>query len=82
MSYQIQPFDKSETTTSTITSIQVSVVDIILGVSVKIITQYFDKDRGVYLTQDTLTGDDYKNWGTDDDYIVNWICKKYNLTLA
>ena len=82
MSYQIQPFDKTETITNTINSIQVSVVDIVLGVSAKVITEYFSNGRGLYLMQDILTGDDYTNWGSDDDYIVNWVCKKYNITLV
>ena len=82
MSYQIQAFDKTETFTNTINSISVSVFDMILGVSAKILTQYFDNGRGVYMTQDILTGDDYTNWGSDDDYIINWICQKYNLTLV
>lgn len=82
MSYFIQPFVKTETTTETITSIQISVCDIVLGVSAKIITQYFNNGRGIYLTQDTLTGDDYTNWGNDDNYIINFVCQKYGLVLV
>ena len=82
MSYPIQSFDKTETYKHTINSISVSVFDMILGVSAKILTQYYDNGRGVYITEDILTGDDYNNWGSDDDYIINWICQKYNLSLV
>lgn len=82
MSYQIQPFEKTETFTNEISSIRIGVYDLVLGVSAKITTTY-NNDKGgcVYITDDLLIGDDYLNWGSDDNYIVNWICQKYNLTL-
>lgn len=77
---QIQPV--TETFTQTITYILCSVTDVILGQSASIITQYYN-DSGLLIksTRDTLSGDDYLNWGSNDKYIYDWICNKYNLTL-
>jgi hypothetical protein len=29
----------------------------------------------------TLSGEDYQNWGSNDDYIINYVCSKYNISL-
>jgi hypothetical protein len=31
---------------------------------------------GMYLKEYTIQGDEYTNWGSDDDYIKNYICDK------
>ncbi len=31
---------------------------------------------GMYQKEYTIEGDDYTNWGSDDDYIKNYICNK------
>ena len=41
----------------------------------------FNNSQQLYSTQMTLSGDDYKNWGTDDDYIINYVAKKLGLTV-
>ena len=41
----------------------------------------FNNSQQLYSTQIILSGDDYKNWGTDDDYIVNYVAKKLGLTV-
>ena len=28
-----------------------------------------------------LSGEDYQNWGTTDNYIINYVCSKYNISL-
>ena len=83
MSYQIQPIIKTETFTSKIEYINVYVKDIVLNISATIFTEYY-KSNGVCIevTSDILSGDEYTAWGNDDNYIINWICKKYSLTLA
>ena len=30
----------------------------------------------------TMTGDDYLNWGDDDDYAWNWVATQLNLTIT
>lgn len=76
----IQPI--IETTIQTINTIVCKIMDIKLGHSATIITEFYDtKGTIVKATTDILSGDDYLNWGSDDKYIYIWICKKYNLIL-
>ena len=81
MSHQIQPFIKTTTFTDTISYITITVSDLILGQQATINTAFQNETRVVYTMSDILTGDDYNNWGSDDEYIINWVCQKYNLTL-
>ena len=30
----------------------------------------------------TMTGDDYNNWGDDDDYAWNWVANQLGLTIT
>ena len=81
MAYQIQPIVKTKTLTEDITNIIVSVSDVILGQSAMVNTVFQNETRVVYTASDILSDEDYLNWGSDDKYIVNWVCRKYNLTL-
>lgn len=40
--------------------------------------EYIDKPIIKYID---LTPDEYKQWGNDDNYIINLICQKLNLKL-
>lgn len=83
MSYSIQPFERKEVIVDRVVSIVVEVYDLVLRRSCKVRTYYMKEDgNSVYMTDDLLTGDDYTNWGSDDDYIVNWVCQKYGLVLT
>lgn len=83
MSHSIQPFERKEVIVDRVVSIVVEVYDLVLGVSCKVRCYYMKEDgNSCYMTDDLLTGDDYTNWGTDDDYIVNWVCQKYGLVLT
>jgi hypothetical protein len=81
MAHQIQPFVKTTTFSDEIKYITVSVSSIILGIQATVETLFQNEQRTVYSTKDVLSGDDYKNWGSDDEYIINWVCKKYGLVL-
>jgi hypothetical protein len=72
---------KTTTFTDTISYITITVSDLILGQQATINTAFQNETRVVYTMSDILTGDDYNNWGSDDEYIINWVCQKYNLTL-
>ena len=82
MTYQIQPIIKTETFTSTIDYINVSVKEVTLNKAATIFTEFY-KSNGVCIEikTDYLLGDDYLAWGNDDNYVINWVCKRYNLTL-
>lgn len=79
--YEIQPFIKTATFTDTVYAIRINVIELVLGVSAKIRTEYFTENRTLYTTEDILEGDDYTAWGSDDTYIVNWVANKYGLVL-
>jgi hypothetical protein len=81
MAYQIQPIVKTKTLTEDITNIIVSVSDVILGQSAMVNTVFQNETRVVYTASDILSDEDYLNWGSDDKYIINWVCQKYGLTL-
>ena len=34
----------------------------------------------IKFTQIALSGDDYANWGINDDYVIDYICKQLDLT--
>ena len=80
MSYQIQPFQ--EVMMKEFVSFSVQVVELDLGRSAKLLTLFFATDGSQKPATDILDDDDYKAWGSDDAYIVNWVAKKYNLTLV
>lgn len=50
-------------------------ITITVGTSAQIRCIIFTS-ASVYDKSYTLEGSDYTNWGTDDDYIKNWICDK------
>ena len=80
MPYQIEPIE--QITRLEYKYIEVSVSEINLGVSATIITVFMDATGVAYKREvATLEGEDYYAWGTDDDYILEWVVKKYNLTL-
>lgn len=79
--YPVNP--KEEITVQTITSIECMVMSIILGKQATIVTTFKDIN-GINIKNciDTIEGQDYLNWGSDDMYIPNWVCQKYGLTLS
>ena len=50
-------------------------VQIVLNKSAVFTTMIF-RPGGLHRATFVLEGDDYKNWGIDDDYIKNYICDK------
>jgi hypothetical protein len=78
--YEIQPIE--QVSILEYKYIDVSIADVILGVSATVITTFYDGKNVAYKKEvAVMEGEDYKQWGTDDDYILQWVVKKYNLTL-
>jgi hypothetical protein len=70
------------TSVKTITSFSVRVQPLELFKSVSIIAILFDSDGSVVDTKFmTLEGDDYLGWNNDDQYIINYVANKLNLTV-
>lgn len=73
--------DYEQVNTLTFTSIEVFVIGIALGVNARLGVRMFGKDgKPLDSKQLTMDGEDYKNWGNDDDYVINFVCKKLGFT--
>jgi hypothetical protein len=80
ISTNIQPFE--QITTKIITSFRVSVDTVILFTSANILVDFCDS-RNILIERKRLiiSGDDYTNWGSSDEYIINYVANYYNFTI-
>jgi hypothetical protein len=63
-------------------SFNVYIIDVRIFESVMLSVDFFDENREcVERTRLHLSGEDYTNWGTDDNYLVNYVATKYGLTV-
>jgi hypothetical protein len=63
-----------------ITSIQVRVINLNLFQSVNVNVLLFSNNDYVDSKSYLLEGDDYTNWGNDDNYIIDYVLDKLGLT--
>jgi hypothetical protein len=79
VAYLIKPY--SETITYKISYFDVYINNIVLDSCATLTITFYDESN-IARRQEvaTLDGEDYMNW-TTDTYLVNWVCKKYNLVL-
>lgn len=69
--------DYTVTNTFTINSIQISVLNVILNTSADIrVNCYDDSGNNRQTLFFKLADDDYKLWGSEDDFIINWVKNK------
>ena len=72
---------KDFTQTQTCTSVSVRVVELQLGTSATLSVQLLDADNNIIKNDRIIvSGADYIAWGTDDDYIKNYVLARYGLT--
>ena len=72
--------DKQIVKTSNIKSIEVKIYKILLFTSVSVIVYMKDIcNRLVDVKNLTLEGQDYINWGNDDNYIINYVLEKLDM---
>ena len=77
----INPFN--EITTKTAVRFSLDIAKIELGVSATFrVTLYDSDDKCISNKYVTLVGQDYLNWGTDDEYVIKFIANTLGLTLA
>lgn len=77
---KILTITKEEKIINKIDYIRIEVKDIVLNTAATIITSYLSIDKGcVYMTSDLISGPDYQAWGNNDDYLFEYICRKYSL---
>lgn len=71
------------TTSRTIVSFTVSVIDLQLFNSVTLSVTTFDSQRLVVnSTNIVLSGSDYLAWNNDDQYIINYVAEKLGFTVS
>jgi hypothetical protein len=64
----------------TVAKISINVSNIVLYTSADIfVTFYDDKERFVKHKTLRLEGEDYALWGSNDNYIIEWILKQENI---
>ena len=78
-SYLIQPYE--EVIIHKVNRIQILVNSLELDIKANISVVFYD-DTGVIRRSEfaVLEGQEYLDW-TTDDYLVNWVCQKYNIIL-
>lgn len=73
----IEPF--TVTTTNVMTKMSIRRITINLNTSANIMVDLFDdNNRFIQMKILTLAGEDYSNWGTDDNYIIEWVKQNLN----
>ena len=79
MSNQIPVSDFNITDSYSISYIEIMIVNVELYTSATIsVSCYINSGLMVKRYNFTLIGDDYNNWGSNDDYIVNYVKTKLN----
>lgn len=63
-------------------SFSIHIIDMRIFNSVTISVEFFD-ENGNYVERARLqlTGDDYSNWGADDNYLINYVAAKYGMQI-
>lgn len=65
-----------------VSSFDMNVIVVQLNVQATVIVNTFDKDRNrLYEKQIIIEGEDYDNWGNDDDYLKNLVASKLGLQI-
>lgn len=71
--------EKSIVTENKINSIGIKVVDYILNEKAKI-SVYFNEGGKIVDVQDIIIeGEEFNNWGSDDNYIINLVLDRFGL---
>jgi len=77
----IVPVDK--TTTQTIVRFAMDIIELVLNTSATFRVLCYDiKDKLVDTQFVTLEGDDYTNWGNEDEYVVQYVANQLGFILV
>jgi hypothetical protein len=79
--YNIVPVESTQTVVSNRMSIRV--LNLVFGTSIEVIASIVQENGTV--TQNNhlvISGEEYANWGSDDEYMVNLIATKIGVTLV
>ena len=71
----IVPVDR--TVTQTITRFTLDIIELVFNTSARFrVSQYDADDKLIDATNVTIEGQEYADWGGDDNYIINLIAQK------
>lgn len=77
----IDPVDK--TTTQTIVKFTLDISSLVLGVSAIFRAVMYDANDNVIDKQNvSLEGEDYTNWGNDDEYVIQFAADQLGFTIT
>ncbi len=77
---QIVPFE--EITTKVIGSFDIQNIELVLFNSARIVVRLLDENGNMMtLKFITMEGADYANWGSDDNYIINFVATTLGFTI-
>ncbi len=63
------------------TKIEIKIVNLELNIRTYVVVKFYSDDSKLLNIEDfLLDGEDYANW-TNDNYLINYVCNKYNLQL-
>ena len=66
--------------TSIINNIQINILKVELFKGITLSINLLSNNKLIDSKIMTITGDEYNNWGNDDNYIINLVLDKLNLT--
>ena len=68
--------------TNTITDFSVLIRDVILNTRASLVVQCYDASgKMIEVKNLVLSGDDYQNWGADDQYIIRYVARQLGFTI-
>lgn len=80
-SFDIPVIPKDETTTITITKFVIDNIDVAIFKSALISVSIFSTDtKFIKSIPIPMTTEEYLGWGSNDEYIINFVCSKLGLT--
>lgn len=71
--------EKSIVTENKINSIGIKVVDYILNEKAKISVYFHEGGKIVDVQDIIIEGEEFNNWGSDDNYIINLVLDRFGL---
>ena len=63
--------------------ITIKIVELIFNTTATLLISYYDENGCIIKNEFlNLTPEEYSQWGFGDKYIIDLVCRKYNLTLT
>lgn len=76
----VEPFEYNKTSSFNIDNIIISVIKFVLFQSLTLQVTLRSGENNVDIKSFLIEGEEYENWGIDDNYIVELIKNKLNIT--